>query len=608
MLLFTPHRRKQAVCIAAALLTTGYASYRLYNSAGVIRTRKKLAQIIEIMSCLCEVFSRNSETCLLLSNDIHDFLLSDGNAVPQSLKQISKLGQCPEVEETFVRLFSASTQGIFHGIRILMEDAKTKGIKLSGVLTSKVTKLDEERDWLRYDTGGIGDLQFLNRNSHTDLAKRAKKGAALQQRNIVIQHWRNCQKRKRPDMQGEEAINRDVPADIEDEQNWSDVGMRAKAVEGDFNGLLNPADCNWTTLLRSRRKRRQKDGRLAKGLPEAMLDKMFSEAGVGFASAVVGSVARNSVIAFLDGLHKLMKEDYQTSREETGDTVDLDSATMVKLRTKAPDPWQIADLLATDKVKLLIAEGIRTFVSTAVSEYIDKTKDVNIFDNVVAGITNPTYEAPVQELLKIACKGSVEAFVRTAHEVLLFEPSVQPEFQCSKQQKVRQVQKCNKTEDSISPSVQNNGEFVSEESGHPTYEDSFSIKSFENTGDSHCFEAGSKPSENDSFLFMKLFDDKPIKGQAGSVEVWGKTVGSSFSTQGEGKKLGLHTLIDGVLKALTVPQNRKLFVDLVGTMTSEATRSVCEVMLHTVSKILGFNARKLASQFPTLNYVKKVAM
>uniref|UniRef100_A0A1D1YGQ7 Protein PHLOEM PROTEIN 2-LIKE A10 n=1 Tax=Anthurium amnicola TaxID=1678845 RepID=A0A1D1YGQ7_9ARAE len=133
---------------------------------------------------------------------------------------------------------------------------------------------------------------------------------------------------------------------------------------------------------------------------ERLLDKLFSTAGSGFASVVVGSFARNLVMAF-----------YAAQGEEAS-AVDPDAA---------PVPAWV-HLVCGDKFRQLIGDCIQLFVGTAVAVYLEKTMDLNTFDEMFSGLTNPKHEVKVRETLATVFNGAVETLVRTSHQVLTAPP------------------------------------------------------------------------------------------------------------------------------------------------------------------------------------------
>ncbi|KAK8937067.1 Protein PHLOEM PROTEIN 2-LIKE A10 [Platanthera zijinensis] len=125
---------------------------------------------------------------------------------------------------------------------------------------------------------------------------------------------------------------------------------------------------------------------------DRLLDKLLSTKGSGFTSAVVGSFARNTVLAFY-------------TREEE-----------IVSRAGTVPGW--VDLMCSDKCRELIADSIQLFVRAAVTVYLEKTIEFNTYDELFSGLTNPRHEAQVKDILVSLCNGAVETFVKTTHVVL----------------------------------------------------------------------------------------------------------------------------------------------------------------------------------------------
>ncbi|KAK7410097.1 hypothetical protein VNO78_00620 [Psophocarpus tetragonolobus] len=125
---------------------------------------------------------------------------------------------------------------------------------------------------------------------------------------------------------------------------------------------------------------------------DRVFDRLFSKAGTGFMSVVVGSFARNLVLGFFD-------------------------AESVAARSQSDVPRWV-DLICDERCSKLIGDSVQIFVSTAVAVFLDKTMDVNTYDQMFAGLSNPKHQEKVKGMLVSMCNGAVETFIRTSHQVL----------------------------------------------------------------------------------------------------------------------------------------------------------------------------------------------
>lgn len=139
-------------------------------------------------------------------------------------------------------------------------------------------------------------------------------------------------------------------------------------------------------------------------LTDQVLDKLLSTAGSGFASVVVGSFARNLVMAFYSDSNGNPKVNGSAS----SDRFDTESHTVSR--------W--VDIVCDEKCRNLIGDSIQLFVSTAVAAYLDKTMHINTYEEIFKGLTNPKHETEVREMLASIGNGAIATFVRTSHQVL----------------------------------------------------------------------------------------------------------------------------------------------------------------------------------------------
>jgi len=128
-------------------------------------------------------------------------------------------------------------------------------------------------------------------------------------------------------------------------------------------------------------------------LRDRILDRLLSPEGAGFASAVVGSFARNLVLSSCNAR--------TDSSAEPGD--------------REEPRWLAA--LCSAAGKEAAADLVRVFVSTAVSAYLDRTAAVRTNDQLLAGLSDPRHEAKVKDLAVSVCNGAVETFLRTSRQL-----------------------------------------------------------------------------------------------------------------------------------------------------------------------------------------------
>uniref|UniRef100_M0ZUS5 Protein PHLOEM PROTEIN 2-LIKE A10 n=1 Tax=Solanum tuberosum TaxID=4113 RepID=M0ZUS5_SOLTU len=234
-------KNKNLLVALGALGVTGFGAYKAYYSPSMVKKRERLLKFLGSVVSLAEMVSDSADTIGIFSKDLKEFMLSNSDQIPKSLKQISKITNIAEFSESIVKVTSALTIGV-----------------LQGCCNQETEELDSD-------------------------------------------------------------------------------------------------------------------------LFDQVLNKLFSDAGCGFASVIVGNFTRNLVLTFCS-----VKQGYSVP----------------------------------EYVDTLIGNCVQVFVSTAVTVYLDKTMNINTYNEIFSGLTNPKNEAKMREMLVAICNGATETFVKTSHQIL----------------------------------------------------------------------------------------------------------------------------------------------------------------------------------------------
>ncbi|GAB2228277.1 hypothetical protein Drorol1_Dr00010108 [Drosera rotundifolia] len=113
---FTRRRRKWLV-LATLFGASTYTAYKLYHSPSIATKRRKLLKLFGAFVAVIESVSDCAESIRIVSRDLNEFLRSDCDEIPNSLRQISKIARSEEFGKSLTRVFEALTVGVLTGYR-----------------------------------------------------------------------------------------------------------------------------------------------------------------------------------------------------------------------------------------------------------------------------------------------------------------------------------------------------------------------------------------------------------------------------------------------------------------------------------------------------------
>ncbi|KAK9749601.1 hypothetical protein RND81_02G137500 [Saponaria officinalis] len=108
-------KRKKWVFVLVVLGVSGYGVFRVYNLPSIVRKRIRVLKLFNSIVSISENISDSAELIGIISRDLKDFLNSDCDEIPNSLKQAIKLVKSEEFSDSVVRVTAALTRGVFRG-------------------------------------------------------------------------------------------------------------------------------------------------------------------------------------------------------------------------------------------------------------------------------------------------------------------------------------------------------------------------------------------------------------------------------------------------------------------------------------------------------------
>eukprot|EP00879_Flechtneria_rotunda_P001786 GHRR01001950.1.p1 GENE.GHRR01001950.1~~GHRR01001950.1.p1 ORF type:complete len:522 (+),score=155.03 GHRR01001950.1:174-1739(+) len=105
-------RHRHYVVIAFAATAGTVAAYKVYRSERLKSTQKVLQQAAETFVKYSDAAATAGDILAIISDDIRQFLSSNADEVPNSLRQLSKLAQSQQVQDSLAACVSSAVKGM----------------------------------------------------------------------------------------------------------------------------------------------------------------------------------------------------------------------------------------------------------------------------------------------------------------------------------------------------------------------------------------------------------------------------------------------------------------------------------------------------------------
>jgi hypothetical protein len=108
-------RRRRWILLAAAGAAAAVGAYKIYHHPAVAERRRRLVRLAAAIAAFADAAASSADAVALVTSDLADFVHSDADEVPRSVKQLAKLAASREVSATVSTLSEAVTSGILRG-------------------------------------------------------------------------------------------------------------------------------------------------------------------------------------------------------------------------------------------------------------------------------------------------------------------------------------------------------------------------------------------------------------------------------------------------------------------------------------------------------------
>ncbi|XP_054809535.1 protein PHLOEM PROTEIN 2-LIKE A10-like [Prosopis cineraria] len=134
-------KRKKWLFLLAAVGFTGYGAFKIYHLPSVTRKRKRLLKLLGALISVSEAVSESAEAVGLVSRDMKEFLQSNSDQLPNSLKQISKITRSREFSDSLINVTQSLTLGVLKSYQSLNNADHNQTSDSSSLVDRLVDKL-----------------------------------------------------------------------------------------------------------------------------------------------------------------------------------------------------------------------------------------------------------------------------------------------------------------------------------------------------------------------------------------------------------------------------------------------------------------------------------
>lgn len=106
------NNRRYILAGGAVVAVLGTLAYRAYESDAYGRSKRYITKLRASLQKYSDALATGGDICASILRDLQEFLQSEGNEVPPTLRQVSKLLQSQEFTSTASSTVSALYQGI----------------------------------------------------------------------------------------------------------------------------------------------------------------------------------------------------------------------------------------------------------------------------------------------------------------------------------------------------------------------------------------------------------------------------------------------------------------------------------------------------------------